>query len=84
MDLVTAAQTGRIELLTVLRDQIARQIQDGVPARDMASLSKRLVDISIELDALAAEKEGDDIDEAASTPDDSSFAPTGGAQARTT
>lgn len=70
MDLVTAAQTGRAELLTALRDQIAQQIQDGVPARDMASLSKRLVDISVELEALTTQKEGDDIAEAAATPNE--------------
>lgn len=71
MDLVVAAQTGRFQLLEALRDQIAKQIQDGVAARDLASLSKRLVDISVELEELSAQEEDDDIDEAVRTPDES-------------
>lgn len=83
MDLIVAAQTGRKELLEALRYQIAKQIQDGVAARDLASLSKRLVDISVELEELAAQEEDDDIDEAVRTPDEA-WSPTGGAPAGTT
>lgn len=77
----TAATQGRRALLEALRATIAQQIDNGVPARDLASLSKRLVDISEELDALTAQEEGDDIAEATNTPDEE-WTPSGGAQAR--
>lgn len=65
-----AAAVSRRELLRALRDRIAADIDDGVPARDLASLSKRLLDISKELDDLATAEDGDDISEAAATPDE--------------
>lgn len=65
-----AAGRSRRELLTALRDRIAADIDDGVPARDLASLSKRLLDISKELDDVAAAEDGDDITAAAATPDE--------------
>ena len=66
----SAAGKSRRELLTALRDKIAADIDSGVPARDLASLSKRLLDISKELDDLSAAQDGDDISEAAATPDE--------------
>ena len=77
-----AAKVGRRELLEALRDNIADQIDRGVPARDLASLSRRLLDISAELDGVVAAEEGDEIGEAASTPDEA-WTPAGGAQTRT-
>ena len=65
-----AAKQGRRELLEALRDNIADQIDAGVPARDLASLSRRLLDISAELDGVIAAEEGDGIAEAAATPDE--------------
>lgn len=65
-----AAKQGRRELLEALRDNIAGQIDAGVPARDLASLSRRLLDISAELDGVIAAEEGDGIAEAAATPDE--------------
>lgn len=65
-----AAKQGRRELLEALRDNIASQIDAGVPARDLASLSRRLLDISAELDGVIAAEEGDGIAEAAATPDE--------------
>jgi hypothetical protein len=65
-----AASKSRRDLLTALRDKIAADIDDGVPARDLASLSKRLLDISRELDDLITAEEGDDVSEAAATPDE--------------
>ena len=66
----SAAAVGRRELLTALRDRIAADIDAGVPARDLASLSKRLLDISEELDQVSQSEDGDDISEAAETPDE--------------
>lgn len=65
-----AAGQSRRALLVALRDRIAADIDDGVPARDLASLSKRLLDISAELDAVSAAEDGDAISEAAETPDE--------------
>lgn len=65
-----AAKQGRRELLEALRDNIANQIDAGVSPRDLASLSRRLLDISAELDGVIAAEEGDGIAEAAATPDE--------------
>lgn len=65
-----AAALSRRDLLRSLRDRIASDIDEGVPARDLASLSKRLLDISKELDELEAAEDGDDISDAATTPDE--------------
>lgn len=66
----SAAARGRRELLTSLRDKIAADIDQGVPARDLASLSKRLLDISKELEDLETAEDGDGISAAAATPDE--------------
>ena len=65
-----AASKSRRELLTALRNDIAGRIDEGVPARDLASLSKRLLDISAELEDLEVAEDGDDISAAAATPDE--------------
>jgi len=64
----SAASVGRRELLEALRDKIAAELDSGVPARELASLSRRLVDISeaLELVDMAA----DGITAAALTPDE--------------
>lgn len=64
----TAAAGSRRELLEALRDRIAADIDEGVPARDLASLSRRLLDISAELDSL--DDVSDDITHAAAVPDE--------------
>lgn len=66
----SAAGSSRLDLLRALRDRIASDIDEGVPARDLASLSKRLLDISKELEDLEAVEDGDDISAAAATPDE--------------
>jgi hypothetical protein len=65
----TAAASGsRRSLLEALRDNISADLDKGVPPRDKASLSKRLLDISAELEAL--DDGHDDLSQAASTPDE--------------
>lgn len=67
----TAADSGsRRDLLVALRDRIAADIDEGVPARDLASLSLRLLAISAEIAEIDAAEEGDDVADAASTPDE--------------
>jgi len=63
MDLVDAAASGdKKSTLIALRDAIARTIQNCESGRDMASLSKRLMEIMDELDKIA-EDETDETDE---------------------
>lgn len=62
MDLVSAAASGdRRATLVALRDAIARTIQTCESGRDMASLSKRLMEVMGELDAM--EDPDADVDE---------------------
>lgn len=63
-----AAAAGRRELLIALRDKIAEEIDGGVPARELASLSLRLVDIVESLELL--DDAADGIAVAALTPDE--------------
>lgn len=56
-DLVKAAQSGnRRETLEALRDKIAASIADCESGRDVAALSKRLMEVMGELDALPKPK----------------------------
>lgn len=64
-----AAASSRRDLLVALRNSIAAQLDAGVPPRDMASLSLRLVHIADEIAALDVEENGDTIGSAAATPD---------------
>ena len=67
-----AADSGmRRELLVALRARIATDIDNpNTPARDLASLSRRLLEIVKEIEALDAEAGTDDIGDAAATPDE--------------
>jgi hypothetical protein len=65
----TAAASGsRRQLLEALRDNICMDLDKGVPPRDKASLTKRLMDITEELDSL--DDGHDDISHAVSKPDE--------------
>ena len=63
--------------MEALRDEIADRIDAGVPPRDLAALSLRLLEISDELAGVVAAEEGDDITHAASIPD-AAWRPNGG------
>jgi len=59
--LQTAALGGRRAMLVALRNAIAEQIDLGVPARDLAALSRRLMEIAVEIDEVdAANPDGED------------------------
>lgn len=63
-DLVSAARSGnRRETLEALRDKIASSIQDCESGRDVAALSKRLMEVMGELDALPKPSEDDELAE---------------------
>lgn len=70
MGVLSSALEGRIEMMRALRDAIARQIDDGVPPRDLSSLSRRLIEIDKELREAETIEEGDDIGAAVATPDE--------------
>lgn len=58
-DLVSAAKSGnKRETLIALRDILAKTIQDCESGRDMASNSKRLMEVIAEIEAI--DKERDD------------------------
>ena len=67
--ITAAAAIGRRDLLVALRDKVAGQIDEGVPPRDLASLSLRLVNLADEIAALDAKESGDHVGNAAATPD---------------
>jgi hypothetical protein len=66
-----AAKSGsQRELLIALRDRIAKSVEDAdTPPRDLASLSRRLMEISKELKALEAQ-ESEEAGEHAVSPDE--------------
>lgn len=62
---------GRRDLLVALRSRIAKDIDNAnTPPREVASLSRRLLEIVREIEALDAEAGTDDIGQAAATPDE--------------
>jgi len=68
----SAADSGvRRDLLVALRARIATDIDNqNTPARDLAALSRRLLEIVKDVEALDAEGRTDDIGQAAATPDE--------------
>ena len=65
-----AAGKNKRELLIALRDKIAAEIDDGVAARDLAALSRRVLEITDQIEEMDAEGKGDDVGSAAATPDE--------------
>ena len=68
-----AAESGdRLELLETLRARISLTVDDpNTPARDLAALSRRLLEIAREIEAMrAANDDSDDVSKAAATPDE--------------
>lgn len=67
-----AAATGnRRQLLVAMRDRLAKAVEDvNTPARDLAALSRRLLEVANELEAIDSSEGDDDIGKAARTPDD--------------
>lgn len=83
-DLRDAASNGsRADVLEALRDRIAAEIEAGVPARDLAALSRQLVQITAELEDLKGPTERSAADELARRrASRRADAPTGDAAAR--
>ena len=72
MTIVEAAEYGSYrDMLVALRMRISIAVQDlEMSARDLAPLSRRLQDISREIDALDSLEGDDGLAEAANTPDE--------------
>ena len=66
-----AASGSRRDVLVALRDLTARSLDEGVPPRDLASLTRRLLEITKEIEAIDAASSGDSVGKAAATPDES-------------
>lgn len=77
MTVANAAESGSWrDLLVSLRDRIARNIDSpDIRDADLASLSRRLMDIAKEVEALGAEGKGDEVGSAAATGDEAWPAP---------
>ena len=59
--LYDAAKTGdSTKLLTALRDDIARKLDEGMPGRDYAATVKSLINVVDRLDAIKADKDEKD------------------------
>lgn len=58
---LAAAEGGdRLELLVAMRARVAAAVQDGgTPARDLAALTRRLLEIANEIKAIEKEREED-------------------------
>jgi len=65
-----AAGKTKRDLLIALRDKIAAEIDDGVAARDLAALSRRVLEITDQIEEIDREGKGDDVSDAAATPDE--------------
>jgi hypothetical protein len=65
-----AASGSRRDLLVAMRDSIALELDNGVPARDLASLTRRLMEITRDIESIDAGEKGDSIGEAADTADE--------------
>lgn len=63
-NLMEAARSGdRRRTLEALRDKIAASIQDCESGRDVAALSKRLMEVMGELDSLPQQSTDDELEE---------------------
>ncbi len=72
MTVTKAATTGdHRDLLVALRIRIAQSVEDpNTPAPALAALSRRLLEIARELEALDGKGGADDVGDAAATPDE--------------
>lgn len=61
----------RRDQLVAMRARIAKAIDDpNIRGADLAALSRRLLEIGKDIEAIDAADEGDDIGDAAATPDE--------------
>lgn len=60
------------ELLVAMRGRLARAVEDpNTPARDLAALSRRLLEVVRDIEAIDSSGREDDVGQAAATADES-------------
>ena len=71
MTVTEAAASGSTrDLLVAMRERIAKTVEDpNTPARDLAALTKRLVEVVRDIEAIDAKAEQEAAGSARSTPD---------------
>jgi hypothetical protein len=72
LSVLEAAEHGtRRDELVAMRRRIARAIDDpNCSSRDLAALTRRQIEISRDIEAIDAHDEGDEVGQAAATPDE--------------
>jgi hypothetical protein len=72
MSVLEAAESGDyLAELRALRRRIAHAVSDpNCPARDLAALSRRQIEIAKEINAIESTVKGDEVGDAAATPDE--------------
>lgn len=72
LTVLEAAESGDyLAELVALRRRIATAVSDpNTPARDLAALSRRQLEIAREIETIKASARGDEVGEAADTPDE--------------
>lgn len=69
--ILAAFRRSRVDGLVATRDYIAQQLDDGVPPRDSASLTKRIADLAQEIEKL----QGNELEGAGEHVADQAFRP---------
>lgn len=67
--ILEAVQADEMTALVALRDQLAREIDKGVPAHALRGLVAEIRDLDRSIRALEVREDGDDITEATRLPD---------------
>jgi hypothetical protein len=72
LTVTAAAKDGnRRDLLVALRARIAQTVENAdTPPRDLAALSRRLLEIAKEIEAMDPDRQGGEVGAAAATPDE--------------
>lgn len=67
-----AASGDRLALLVSMRARVARTVEDpNTPPRDLAALTRRLLEIANEIEAIVSSSGDDEVGRAAATDDES-------------
>lgn len=62
------ASGSRLDLLVVLRDTLARRLDQGMGARELASCIRGLLEITLEIESVKSTTSADSVGSAAATP----------------
>lgn len=68
--ITSAAESSHRDLLVALRTTVAKQIDEGPPAHALDKLVRIIRELNHEIAELDSVEEGDDVSDAAETPDE--------------